>query len=81
MLSGWEDPASAEDNIAWTRTLYDTMLPHLHRGIYVNGLTEDTAQPTTAAFRPETYQRLAALKERYDPTNFFRLNPNVKPMA
>ena len=81
MLSGWNDPASAEENISWTRTLYDTMLPHLHRGIYINGLTEDTAQPTTAAFRPETYQRLAALKERYDPTNFFRLNPNVKPMA
>ena len=81
MLSGWEDPASAEDNIAWTRTVYDALLPHLHRGIYVNGLTDDTAQPTTAAFRPETYRRLATLKERYDPTNFFRLNPNVKPMA
>jgi FAD/FMN-containing dehydrogenase len=79
MLSGWDDPSEAERNIQWTRQIYDAMKPALHAGIYVNALGEDSAQWIQAAFRPHTYQRLVALKNKYDPTNLFRLNPNIKP--
>jgi FAD binding domain/Berberine and berberine like len=79
MLSGWEDPSDAAANVEWTRDVYAAMQPSLHAGIYVNGLGEDSVQQTTAAFRPGTYERLLALKNKFDPTNFFRLNPNIKP--
>ena len=79
MLSGWEDPASAEENIQWTRNVHEAVLPGLHSGVYVNGLGQDSAAQTTSAFRADTYQRLLTLKEKYDPKNFFRLNPNIQP--
>jgi hypothetical protein len=81
MLSGWESPSEAERNIRWTRELYDAMQPSLHAGIYVNALGEDSEQRIRAAYRPKTYNRLVALKSKYDPTNLFRLNPNIKPMV
>jgi FAD/FMN-containing dehydrogenase len=34
-----------------------------------------------AAYGPDTYHRLATIKERYDPTNFFRVNQNIRPAA
>ena len=79
MLSGWEDPSEAERNIRWTRELNDAIQPFLHGGIYVNAFTEDSKQGIRAAYRPKTYERLVALKNKYDPTNLFRLNPNIKP--
>jgi FAD binding domain/Berberine and berberine like len=81
MLSGWEDPSQADVNIQWTRAVYDAVRPGLHAGIYVNGLGEDSAQQTPAAFRLDTYEHLLALKAKYDPTNFFRLNPNIRPQS
>ena len=79
MLSGWEDSSQAEANIEWTRALYDSMRPVLHSGVYVNGLGDDSTLPTTAAFQPKTFERLVQLKQKYDPDNFFRLNPNIRP--
>jgi hypothetical protein len=79
MLSGWEDPSEAERNIRWTRELYNAIQPFLHGGIYVNAITEDSEQGIRDAYRPKTYERLVALKNKYDPTNFFRINPNIKP--
>jgi FAD/FMN-containing dehydrogenase len=79
MLSGWEDPSEAERNIRWTRELYNAIQPSLHGGVYVNAVTEDSEQGIREAYRPKTYERLVALKNKYDPTNFFRINPNIKP--
>ena len=79
MLSGWEAPSSAESNIRWTRELYTAIQPFLHGGIYVNSVTEDSPQGIRDAYRPKAYERLAALKSKYDRTNLFRLNPNIKP--
>jgi hypothetical protein len=79
MLTGWEAPAEAERNIAWTRELYSAMQPSLHAGVYVNAVGGEDGPQTRAAYRPETYERLVALKRTYDPTNLFRLNPNIDP--
>jgi hypothetical protein len=79
MLSGWEKPSEADGNIQWTRQLFQGIRPFLHGGIYVNAFAEDFEQGVTDAFRPRTYARLVALKQKYDPTNFFRVNPNIRP--
>jgi FAD/FMN-containing dehydrogenase len=49
-------------------------------GVYVNDLGENDEERVPAAYGAN-YQRLAALKKKYDPDNFFRLNPNIKPAS
>ena len=54
----------------------------LDRGVYVNYLGQEADEGTErvkAAYGPAKYERLVALKNKYDPTNFFRLNQNIKP--
>ena len=80
ILSGWTDPADDERNIAWTRELFAIWEPHLARATYVNDLGEEGEDRARSAYG-DNYATLAALKARYDPTNFFRLNQNIKPMA
>ena len=50
-------------------------------GVYVNemGDEQESLDRVAEAYGPNTYQRLVALKNQYDPTNLFRLNPNIKP--
>ena len=50
------------------------------RQVYVNFTSDDdTARVRQAAYGPEKWQRLVALKSKYDPSNFFRLNANIPP--
>ena len=56
------------------------MQPFTAGGVYVNYLGEEGADRIKAAYGPN-YNRLVALKNKYDPTNFFRLNQNIKPMV
>jgi FAD/FMN-containing dehydrogenase len=76
-ISAWTDPAEAETNIRWTREFFDLTRVFSPGGIYVNGVMEP--ETVKFAYRDETYERLAALKNKVDPTNFFRNNPNIKP--
>jgi FAD/FMN-containing dehydrogenase len=55
------------------------MHPYFERGVYVNNLGEEGEDRVKAAYGPN-YDRLAALKNKYDPTNLFRLNQNIKPI-
>jgi hypothetical protein len=58
------------------------MQPFSTGGVYVNYLGQETDEDTErvqAAYGPAKYARLVALKNQYDPTNFFRLNQNIKP--
>jgi FAD/FMN-containing dehydrogenase len=48
-------------------------------GVYVNEMGKEGEDRVRAAYNPETYARLVALKNNYDPTNLFRLNQNIKP--
>jgi FAD/FMN-containing dehydrogenase len=81
IISRWPDPALADASIAWTRALWDEMTPHA-RGVYVNYLGVGEAEDRVrAAYGDEKYARLVELKNRYDPTNMFRYNQNIKPTS
>jgi FAD/FMN-containing dehydrogenase len=79
ILAGWTDPADDEQCVRWVRELYDAT-ERFGLGHYVNSLVDDD-QSVETAYQPATLQRLSALKAKYDPTNFFRLNPNIPPSA
>src|SRR5690242_19424299 len=49
------------------------------RGAYVNFVADEGEDRIHAAYPGETWDRLAAIKRRYDPTNLFRLNQNIPP--
>jgi FAD/FMN-containing dehydrogenase len=77
VLRMWQDPADSEKNIEWARTCYRTAEPFL-KGVYVNYLGDEGETRIKSAYGVN-YERLRAIKKKYDPTNFFRLNQNVKP--
>jgi len=78
-LTQWTNPADTERCIQWTRESYAAMRPFTASGRYVNYLDDDEqGDPIAAAYGPN-YQRLRQIKSKYDPTNFFRLNQNIKP--
>ena len=81
MSSVWLDPAEYEVNVEWTRRLAEAMAPFTTGRAYVNQMgieAEEGADRIKAAYGTN-YERLVALKNEYDPTNLFRLNPNIKP--
>lgn len=80
IISQWSDPADDERNVTWTREFFDAMHAEVERGVYVNNLGDEGEERVRAAYGPN-YERLVAIKAKYDPTNFFRLNQNIKPPA
>ena len=75
VTSIWTDPAGTEANIVWTREFCNAMQPFLADAVYVNYLGDEGEERVRSAYSPATYTRLAALKQKYDPTNLFRLQP------
>jgi FAD/FMN-containing dehydrogenase len=79
VLSEWMDPAKTELCIAWARKTYAEMERFMAPGRYVNYLADDeTGDPVAAAYGPN-YRRLQELKKKYDPSNFFHINQNIRP--
>lgn len=77
ILSQWDNAADSDQNIAWTRSLFEAMQPHLD-GAYVNNLGEEGSERVRAAYG-QNYSRPAAVKQTYDPTNVFHANQNIAP--
>lgn len=79
--SCWKDLRDNEVNIAWTRQAWSDSQRFSKGGLYLNspGLGEEGERLVRSAVGPGNYQRLVALKNKYDPTNLFRLNQNIKP--
>jgi FAD/FMN-containing dehydrogenase len=75
----WSEPARASACVAWTRTFWEAIRPYSTGRIYVNFLGEEGEERVRAAYGEAKYERLRALKRKYDPTNFFRLNQNIEP--
>ena len=78
----WENPAESETHIDWTREFMQAMEPFTLPGISLNFTSDQTEEKVKASFGSERkYERLVTLKNKYDPTNMFRLNQNIKPTA
>ena len=76
-ISAWSDPADDERLIAANRAFAEAMQPFGTGGAYLNFTPE--ADRVRDAYGSEKYERLVALKDRYDPDNLFRLNQNIAP--
>ena len=78
IVSKWTDPGESDRHVAWTRTFARALAP-FSAGVYVNFLGDEGEGRVRSAYRPAAYDRLVALKNQYDPENFFRLNQNIRP--
>lgn len=74
----WEDAEDDERCTAWAREFFEATAPYATGGVYVNFMPTDERERIRSAYG-ENYDRLVALKGRYDPRNLFRLNQNVPP--
>ena len=73
------DPAKAEALKAWGRAYWEAVHPYNLEGAYVNFMMEEGEDRLRATYG-DNYDRLVAIKKKYDPTNFFRVNQNIKPV-
>src|ERR671917_232140 len=78
LIGIWAEPAEDERNISWLRRLAEGLRPVSSRRVYVNYQMGGEENRVRAAYGPEKYERLVALENKYDPTNLFRLNQNIK---
>ena len=62
----------------WSRSLWTALKPY-HTSVYVNFLMDEGEERIRQAYGPKRYDRLKALKRKYDPDNFFRMNQNISP--
>jgi len=72
------DPANSEKITAWCKDYWDALHPYAAGGAYVNFMMEEGQDRVQATYR-DNYQRLARIKKKYDPRNFFRVNQNIRP--
>jgi len=75
----WLDATEDEKNTAWIKASSDAMAQYGTGTRYVNFLADEGDAGVKSAYEAETLARLRALKAKYDPTNFFHLNQNIKP--
>jgi FAD/FMN-containing dehydrogenase len=75
----WSEPAAAGACIAWARGFWEAVRPHSTGRVYMNFLGEEGEDRVRAAYGTTKYERLRALKRKYDPTNLFRMNQNIVP--
>jgi FAD/FMN-containing dehydrogenase len=73
------DPANADAITRWTQDYHDALHPYAAGGAYVNMMMHDEGDDRVRASYGANYDRLAAVKRRYDPGNLFRINQNIKP--
>ncbi len=72
------DPANKDKITNWCKEYFDALHPHSAGGAYVNFMMDEGQDRVKAAFR-DNYARLAQIKKKYDPGNFFRVNQNIQP--
>jgi len=81
VTSAWSNPQDAETNVAWTREFFRCMQPFVAPAAYVNYLGGDEGAEGLKVAYGAKLARLTALKEKFDPTNLFRMNVNIAPAS
>ena len=76
----WTDADKTLFQMRWADEFWRVMRPFTS-GVYVNELGLEGEERVREAYNPETYRRLVALKNTYDPGNLFRFNQNIEPVA
>jgi FAD/FMN-containing dehydrogenase len=76
-VTGWHDPAAGPAHTEWAQAVIGAAEDASTGRAYVNFLGDAGAARTS--YGEDTYARLVALKDKYDPTNLFRLNQNIEP--
>ena len=74
------DPANNDRVISWTKDYWDALHPYSAGGAYVNFMMDEGEERVRATYG-DNYERLVAIKNKYDPTNLFRVNQNIRPTA
>jgi FAD/FMN-containing dehydrogenase len=77
----WRNADDDRRCIAWARDLFEATKPFATGGVYVNFMPEDETDRVAKGAYGKNYDRVASLKAKYDPTNLFRMNQNVRPSA
>ena len=75
------DPGKAPALGKWARSYWEAVHPYNADGGYVNFMMDDEGSPRVQASYGKNYERLAAIKAKYDPTNLFRVNQNIEPRS
>ncbi|MBI5420591.1 MAG: FAD-binding oxidoreductase [Deltaproteobacteria bacterium] len=75
------DPGTRDRITGWAKAYWEALHPHSEGGAYVNFMMHDEGQDRVEATYRDNYQRLIAVKSKYDPANFFRVNQNIRPAA
>jgi FAD/FMN-containing dehydrogenase len=75
----WPDPSQAKIHLDAVRRFSDAMAPFATGGVYLNFEPDEGEQKVRAGYGNAKYERLVALKEKWDPENLFRVNQNVRP--
>jgi FAD/FMN-containing dehydrogenase len=78
-LAMWTDEADTEREVRWGREFMETMKPWATETAPPNFINDDRGERLRASYGEETYARLVALKNEYDPDNVFALNQNIPP--
>ncbi|HEX4544385.1 MAG TPA: FAD-binding oxidoreductase [Candidatus Acidoferrum sp.] len=77
LLAAWDTPAHDQANKEWVRNLFSAVRPAMSPGVYVNFMSGDEENRVVEAYRGR-WERLLSVKNHYDPTNYFRLNHNIR---
>jgi len=79
ILPIWTNREEADRHIRWARETWSALQPFSAGGGYLNRHVSEDEGELRRVYGTAKYERLVALKNKYDPTNFFRLNHNIKP--
>ena len=79
VIGQWDNPAESDRHVGWVRAAWDKLAPLMEDQAYINHISADDPPEKVRASYGANHGRLRQLKAQYDPTNLFRMNPNITP--